>query len=135
MNLVMKGAEMDRHKELDKLAELVALRARQKLGMKAGLRLVGRENARREVPSAPTPGNLDAQSRDVLYRRIRDLSRMYWLAWLVRQETEHVGGVIECLCDDELLALRKKMEYARECRVEGVSFDDAGLVNNGGNWT
>ena len=87
------------------------------------LRLVQRE----DLEPKPVAG-LDPQTRDCMYRRIRDLSRMYWLSWLVRQETPSVGGVIECLDDESLSALLQKLERARECRVEGIAFDEAGLV-------
>lgn len=93
--------------------------------VKPKLRLIGAADF---APEISARRRLDAPSRSVLYSRIRDLARMYCLAWLVRQETQHVGGVVECLDDDELCSLRDKMERARECRVEGVGFDEAGLV-------
>lgn len=79
------------------------------------------------LPLQPRNG-MDAVTRDVIYARIRDLSRLYQLGWLVRQETEHVSGALECLTDFDLRSLRDKMERARECVVEGISFDDAGLI-------
>lgn len=118
------GDRIGRETRLQALANLISQEI-EKAPPRPKLRLI-----RREDLEAPEPEQMDPQTRDVIYRRIRDLARMYWLGWLVRQETEHVGGVIECLSDDELRSLRDKMERGRECRVEGVPFDDAGLVRH-----
>lgn len=95
----------------------------------AGTRTTAKPRRLKVVGEAPPPG-LSALQRDVIYSRIRDLANMYALAWLVRQETAHVGGITECLSDDSLNDLLTKMERAREARVEGVPFDDVGLVRN-----
>lgn len=72
---------------------------------------------------------LDSITRESMVSRIRDLSRMYRLDWLVRQETFHVPS-IELLEDEELSSLLSDMEAGRECVVEGISFDDRGLVRS-----
>ncbi len=110
---------------LQGLARLISAEL-DKAPQRPKLRLVTREDLTTE------PVGMDAQTKDVIYRRIRDLARMYSLAWLVRQETEHVCGTIERLTDDELRSLRDMMERGRECRVEGIPFDDAGLVRQQG---
>jgi hypothetical protein len=125
-----QGKAMEKRSELDRLAELVALRAQRKLGAKAGLRVVGLGNLHKHVPTAPPAGYLDPVTRAGMVARIRDLSRMYWLQWLVRQEAPDVGLMIEALDDDRLVALLEKMERGRECRVDGIAFDDAGLVRD-----
>lgn len=113
---------------MNELVELIRNRVANAPPAKPKLRLISRADLTRE------PTGLDATTRDLHYRIIRDLARMYWLGWLVRRETLRVGGAMESLSDDELLALRAKMERARECRVEGIAFDDAGLIGDGEAW-
>lgn len=86
---------------------------------KPKLTVVGKERV--------VPGEA-ADQREQLLSRIRDFARMYWLAWLVRQETAHVGKVLEDFTDDELGELMRKMERGRDCRNEDIAFDDAGLI-------
>ncbi|KIQ21572.1 hypothetical protein RT95_20730 [Xanthomonas campestris] len=81
------------------------------------------------VVTQGNPNGLTALQRDVHYARIRDLGNMYWLNWLIRQETMHCDGIMECLGDEELMSLLRKMQRAKDCREEGVGFDEVpGLV-------
>lgn len=96
---------------------------------KPKLKLVARDDLARQVPTAKL---LDAVTRDAYFARIRDLSKMYWLQWLVRQETQHFKRGLEELDDDQLIQLADKMERARSCRVEGIGFDEVpGLMREG----
>jgi hypothetical protein len=121
------------HSKFNDLADRLAQRTRelQQADAKKQLRLVGKADAPRAIVDCPAVSGMDAVTRDVIYARIRDLSRMYWLAWLVRQETMHVHGALEMLSDDDLTTLLEKMEKARECREEGIGFSEAGLVRPG----
>lgn len=105
--------------ELERLAGLLAERARRKGKKAPHLRLVNGEASERVALPSP---------RDVLLARIKDYARMYWLAWLVRQETAHVGKALEDFNDEELGELMRWMEKGRDCRIEDIPFDDAGLV-------
>lgn len=80
------------------------------------------------VDPAASPPGLNALQRDVLYSRIRDLGNLYSLNWLIRQETMEVLGVIECLTDDALVDLLAKMQRGVEARMDGVPFEEVGLV-------
>lgn len=99
------------------------------------LRLITARDFADELKPSPEPlslGGMDSVTRECIYRRIRDLSRLFWLQWLERQETMHVHGALEMLPDDELLALLEKMERGREVREDGsIGFSEAGLVRPG----
>lgn len=74
--------------------------------------------------------HLSAAGRKVVCDRIRDLATLYRLDWLVRQETEGSFGSLEQLQDAELIKLRANMERARECFIDGIAFDEVGLIRN-----
>lgn len=88
---------------------------------------------RRRLVAVPPEGlpdetGLTALQRDALYARIRDIAQLYGLGWLIRQESMHVNGLMECLSDDDLLALMGKMDRAVEALMDGVPFAEVGLV-------
>jgi hypothetical protein len=76
----------------------------------------------------PEDSGMTALQRDALYARIRDIAQLYGLGWLVRQECMHVNGIMECLPDDDLVALLGKMDRGVEALMDGVPFAEVGLV-------
>ncbi|MBC8772340.1 hypothetical protein [Stenotrophomonas maltophilia] len=69
-----------------------------------------------------------ATRRDAMLRRIIDLQTLYQLGWLVRQETMHVYGVLECLSDEELDGLIATLLRAEQAVHDGVPFVEVGLI-------
>lgn len=65
-------------------------------------------------------------TRRYYLRRIRWLANDWGLAWMVDQAT--LGHRLDSLDDNALCTLLAEMEQGRRCCVEGVGFDDAGLV-------
>lgn len=103
-------------KALDALAQALARKVRNAPPTRPRLRLV--------TTAAPTL--YDSITRDCCLKRIRFLARAFRLQWLVEQAAFNTGGV-DCLEDPELQALLTKLERARECIAEGISFEDADL--------
>lgn len=90
------------------------------------------KNGKRARPSlrvvaTPRASQFDSITRDCILRRIRYLARAYRLQWLVDQEAFNEPN-IDTLEDHALGRLLRKLETARECLQEGISFEDAGLV-------
>lgn len=83
-----------------------------------------------ELPARPQREiGLDWIAREAHYKRIRYLAGAYRLQWLVEQATFHCCN-IEDLSDDELIALHRDLDRARECPEDDVSYQDRGLVRN-----
>lgn len=76
---------------------------------------------------APAPAGLPALEREWLCDRIRFLGRVYELEWFVRQEIRGFAGV-ESLPDEDLIRVFRQLGRAIECIRDGVSFEDAGLI-------
>lgn len=83
-----------------------------------------------DLPPRPVREDcMDPLMRESHYRRIRYLAGAYRLQWLVDQATFGVAN-IEDLTDEELIKLHHDMDRARECPVEDVSYEEAGLVRS-----
>lgn len=88
-----------------------------------------RAKPRLRLIATPEPTLFDSITRECCLRRVRLLAKAYGLHWLVEQSVFAKPG-LDNLPDEELAALLKQMEHARECIAEGVTFEDAGLVRN-----
>lgn len=76
--------------------------------------------------AAPAP-SLDPVTRASYVKMVRHLARHYQLEILVDQATFGLGSVRE-LGDEALVKLYGDLEQARECLVDGIPLDDAGLI-------
>jgi len=126
---------MDLDQEMDKLAQLIALRAQRKMGVKPKLTAVG--SAKPANPQASmAPGARPAIRMDVVLREshcrmIRHFLRRWGapIQLLIDQACFGYMG-IEHLPDDDLIQLHKDLERAEDCMRDGVSFEDAGLLRS-----
>lgn len=108
-----------RRTEIDDLARVLADTVKGVRPARVKLRLI----------EPPKPTLFDSITRDSCLRRIRFLVRSYQLHWLLEQETFDTPG-LDCLSDERLAATLRKMETARECIRDHVSFEDAGLITD-----
>lgn len=92
--------------------------ARQGAG-KAALKLV-------DTP----PPRMDAIERESHLRFIRSMRRAYRLVGmdLIVNQATLGKGTIDDLSDEDLVQLHRDMDRARDCLLNDVSFEDAGLI-------
>ncbi|WP_414539569.1 hypothetical protein [Stenotrophomonas forensis] len=126
---------MDLDQEMDKLAQLIALRAQRKMGVKPKLSAVGSAKpaeAKPEPLQAVRPAmRMDVVLRESHYRMIRHFHRRWGasMQFLIDQACFGYMG-IEQLPDCDLIQLHKDLERAEDCMRDGVSFEDAGLLRS-----
>ncbi|MEN5285553.1 hypothetical protein ABE494_06340 [Stenotrophomonas lactitubi] len=126
---------MDLDQEMDKLAQLIALRAQRKMGVKPKLTAVASAK-----PAEPRPApvletwpavRMDVVLRESHCRMIHHFHRRWGapMKLLIDQACFGFMG-IEQLPDDDLIQLHKDLERAEDCMRDGVSFEDAGLLRS-----
>lgn len=103
---------------MDELVALIRCRVKS-APVKPQLRVV-------ELPPKRPPG-LDSVTRESHIKMIGHLRRSYGLQVLIDQATFGIGS-LDRLGDDELVALHRDMESGRDCCIDGVSLEDAGLI-------
>lgn len=81
------------------------------------------------VVKTPKPTIYDAITRDCILKRIRFLRDHWTMHCLVEQATFNVAN-LDCLEDFELAQLLRDMEHARECRQQGIDWEEAGLIRS-----
>lgn len=109
--------------QLEKLAQLVANRARTLNGERPALKVVGER----------AEGSLDDSARDAYIGMIRQIRQGYdiSLGYFVNQAIlEH--GSLEQMPDEELIALHAKLERAVECIQWDIPYEDTGSMENYG---
>ncbi|HHA2409613.1 TPA: hypothetical protein ACOFCD_000860 [Stenotrophomonas maltophilia] len=131
---------MDLDQEMDKLAQLIALRAQRKMGEKPKLTLVGSVEPAEAPVASPAASDavltrpamrMDVVLRESHYRMIRHFQRRWGASMQLLIDQACFGYMgIEQLPDDDLIQLHKDLERAEDCMRDGVSFEDAGLLRS-----
>ncbi|HEL2957123.1 TPA: hypothetical protein UL931_000320 [Stenotrophomonas maltophilia] len=83
----------------------------------------------RLVKPQPPPRGMDDLMRESHCKMIRHFRRRwgYPMQMIIDQAVFGLAG-IEQLDDEALIQLHKDLERAQECMLDGVSFEDAGLL-------
>lgn len=74
---------------------------------------------------------MDAVTRESHVRLIMTFRRFYkpYGMDLIVDQALLGKGSLDDLSDDELIALQRTIDRARECIADGISFEDAGLIH------
>ncbi|WP_396615530.1 hypothetical protein ACHZ97_14755 [Lysobacter soli] len=93
---------------------------------KPDLRLV---NASMHI-HAPRAREMDAVTRESHIRLIGSLRRFYkpYGMDLIVNQALLGKGTLDDLSDEDLIALQRTIDRARECIADGISFEEAGLI-------